>query len=329
MKRALILLAGLVVMAAAVGVEKAKATFADLAQAQHLHGDVVKPEDLAGKVVFFEYWGVNCPPCRASFPHLVALQKKHAGSGKFTVLASHVQLDKEKAARFCQEQGANFPVYHQYREPAIPSVGYVPHAAIIDHAGKVVASGSPMGLLERVDEFVKLVPERYFMLGKLEIKHWVAQAKKLGADKPVQPVLAPLRQAADGTDAKAEEAKAMVAAIEAYLTAQRERLKGLVAEQPARAWLVAQNLRRVIAGTDGEAEVAETLATLQQNAVAVRVAGLLKRIDEAQARLAEKPNRTLTQQLAALKKQLEGIAATDATAAGVEAKAAAAALPAE
>jgi len=57
-----------------------KATFAELDKAQHLFGDKVTAADLKGKVVFLEYWGVRCPPCRASFPSLVALQKKFASS---------------------------------------------------------------------------------------------------------------------------------------------------------------------------------------------------------------------------------------------------------
>ena len=49
------------------------------------------PDDLRGKVVLFEYWGTQCPPCRSSFPHLVRLQSQYGRSGRFQVVASHVQ----------------------------------------------------------------------------------------------------------------------------------------------------------------------------------------------------------------------------------------------
>ncbi len=305
-----------------------QAVFAGLEVAKHLHGDEVTPEDLVGKVVFLEYWGVRCPPCRASFPHLVAMQKKHGGSGKFTVLASHVQDGPEAAADFCREQGANFPVYQQLREPAAPCPGGIPHAAIIDHEGTVVATGHPMQLLEQVDDIVKRVPERYPMLGGMTVRHWTAHAKRLGKDKPAKPVLAQLRLAASkGTDAKATEAGEMAAAIEAYLVAEQARLSALVNDRPARAYLDLQNLRRAIAGLEGEKEVAALATDLQGNPVVLRLAGLLKKADEIQGKIKAKPSRALTQQLAQVRKQIKGIGDADATSVGAEAKAAAEALP--
>jgi thiol-disulfide isomerase/thioredoxin len=227
-----------------------QAVFAGLEVAKHLHGDEVTPEDLVGQVVFLEYWGVRCPPCRASFPHLVAMQKKHGGSGKFTVLASHVQDGTEAAADFCREQGANFPVYQQLR---------------------------------------------------------------LAATK--------------GTDAKATEAGEMVAAIEAYLVAEQARLSTLVNDRPARAYLDLQDLRRAIAGLEGEKEVAALATDLQRNPAVVRLAGLLKKADEIQGKIKAKPSRVLTQQLAQIRKQIKGVGDTDATSVGAEAKMAAEALP--
>lgn len=42
-------------------------------------------EDLRGKVVLLEFWNVHCGPCIAGFPHLAALERRHAEQG-FVVL---------------------------------------------------------------------------------------------------------------------------------------------------------------------------------------------------------------------------------------------------
>ena len=69
----------------------------------HLYGPQVTEMDLRGKVVFVHYWGVRCPPCRASFPRLIEMQKKYAPTGRFTVFASHVQNESEDVRRFLAE----------------------------------------------------------------------------------------------------------------------------------------------------------------------------------------------------------------------------------
>jgi len=237
------------------------------------------------------------------------------------VLASHVQDDPDAAAAFCAEQKVNFPVYHQFREPAAPTRGGIPHSVIIDHEGNVLAEGHPCELIKQVDDAVAKAPDRYPMLGNLEIKHCADQAKKLLPDKPVAPVLTQLRQLATKGDAKAEEAAAMVAAIEQYLRTRREELSTLAEQQPARAFIELQSLSRVLAGLDGDQEVKELIAKLQKIPGVPQLAILIKKRDEVVAKLDKKPSRALEQQLIQIKAQLRRVGDTDQTAVGSEAKA--------
>ena len=64
-----------------------KVTYPAFNDGSHIHGPKLKASDLKGKVVFFEYWGINCPPCIASMPHLQELQEKFQ-SKSFTVIGS-------------------------------------------------------------------------------------------------------------------------------------------------------------------------------------------------------------------------------------------------
>jgi thiol-disulfide isomerase/thioredoxin len=56
----------------------------------HLSGPRLTAADLSGKVVIFEYWGVNCPPCVANIPHVSELAAV-ASPEVLAVIANHCQ----------------------------------------------------------------------------------------------------------------------------------------------------------------------------------------------------------------------------------------------
>ena len=68
------IIAAMAVPASAQAAES-KVTYPAFNDGSHIHGPKLKASDLKGKVVFFEYWGINCPPCIASMPHLQELQE--------------------------------------------------------------------------------------------------------------------------------------------------------------------------------------------------------------------------------------------------------------
>ena len=54
-----------------------KVTYPAFDDSKYIHGPKITASSLKGKVVFFEYWGINCPPCIDSMPHLQELQDKY------------------------------------------------------------------------------------------------------------------------------------------------------------------------------------------------------------------------------------------------------------
>ena len=56
------IIAAMAVPASAQAAES-KVTYPAFNDGSHIHGPKLKASDLKGKVVFFEYWGINCPPC--------------------------------------------------------------------------------------------------------------------------------------------------------------------------------------------------------------------------------------------------------------------------
>ena len=66
-------------------------------------------EGLKGKIVFLEFFGHRCPPCLASIPHLIKLQKEH--KDKLAVIAIEVQgLNNAQLQVFAKEKGINYTV---------------------------------------------------------------------------------------------------------------------------------------------------------------------------------------------------------------------------
>jgi len=75
----------------------------------------LKISGLEGKVVFLEFFGHKCPPCLASIPHLIDLQKKHAD--KLAVVSVEVQgLAEEALKAFAKSKGINYIVISGQKE---------------------------------------------------------------------------------------------------------------------------------------------------------------------------------------------------------------------
>ena len=86
----------------------------------------LKIKGLEGKVIFLEFFGHKCPPCLASIPHLVKLQKKH--KDKLAIVAIEVQgYNQEQTKKFAKEKGMNYIVVSE--EKASELVGYIQQRA--------------------------------------------------------------------------------------------------------------------------------------------------------------------------------------------------------
>ena len=86
----------------------------------------LKIEGLEGKVIFLEFFGHRCPPCLASIPHLIDMQKKH--KDKLAVVSIEVQgYNKQQTAAFAKEKGMNYIVVSE--ETAEQLVGYIQQRA--------------------------------------------------------------------------------------------------------------------------------------------------------------------------------------------------------
>ena len=101
-------------------------------------------EGLEGKIVFLEFFGHKCPPCLASIPHLIKLQKKH--KNKLAIVAIEVQgYNNTQLKDFAKEKGMNYIVVSDEKAKGIVDYisqraqwqGSIPFLVAMDKKGNV------------------------------------------------------------------------------------------------------------------------------------------------------------------------------------------------
>ena len=132
--------------------EKLGTAAAALTGLEWLKGEAVTFE--AGQVYVVEFWATWCPPCRTSIPHLTKLQEEY--KDKVTIIG--VSTDKKKSAdevkQFVTDQGEKMEYTVAYESTGDVSKAYsdafgqrgIPHAFIVDQAGKIAWFGHPARL---------------------------------------------------------------------------------------------------------------------------------------------------------------------------------------
>jgi len=106
--------------------------------------DDIKIQEAEGKVVFIEFFGLNCPACKQAMPNLIEVQSKYPE--KVKVLAIEVQKNDvdpinayKKAHGINYTTFSNFDVGYMTRYIADKSGwgGAIPYTVVIDAKGRV------------------------------------------------------------------------------------------------------------------------------------------------------------------------------------------------
>jgi len=107
-------------------------------------GPVLTPEKLKGKVVLVDRWGVHCPPCRRSLPHIEALWKKFRNK-PFVVIGSHCQncqgSERERIGELVKENGLTYSIYLNARPANEPRFSGIPFYYLVNPQGEIVYQG--------------------------------------------------------------------------------------------------------------------------------------------------------------------------------------------
>jgi len=108
-----------------------------------LFGNKPSDAELKGKVVLIEYWGVHCPPCIASLPHLAELDKKWRDKGLCIIGAESQGSPKEAIKSLLDSAKVHYPITAGASGPI--AFNSIPRCFIFNGQGALVYDGYPAG----------------------------------------------------------------------------------------------------------------------------------------------------------------------------------------
>lgn len=249
-----------------------------LGESNHYAGPKVTEADLAGKVVLVDCWGVNCPPCRALLPRMESIWKSFK-SKPFVLLGSHRQGSQpDKVAELVKANGLTYPQYEQAGiASGEPSFRSIPFLYVVNHRGRIVYSGNSereateavVNALGEIGAPPTLIPgviltkkspyksmERQLYLGKPTgnaIKKLQGDVKRASG-----------KSATATQKAMAEEAEALLKAIEEAKTLYKDEIAVLIQTNPEEALKFAKGY--IVSFPDDAAAYKEQLPELIQKA---------------------------------------------------------------
>lgn len=245
MLKKMISLSVVVMTLAATSMVSAAPTVSGITLGQYAAGPTLTKEELKGRVVLVEYWGVRCGPCIGSIPHITELQKKY-GRDRFVVVANHVQSATPSQAgsvwnRFAKTNIVS--VMHMGRVAEV-NVNGIPHCVLFDHEGKMVYNGHPSQVDKPLLDAIRKAPP--FLIADREyntLKREALSIGKLGSSFPA--TLAKLRTIAADSNTepeKLEEAKRLIASVTQWAT---QRLKVIKTDLKVNPLFAKEELNRM------------------------------------------------------------------------------------
>lgn len=243
MKRITVAVAAISVLAtAAFGAQQ----WRNLTDENYYSGPKITADDLAGKVVLVDEWGINCPPCRALLPHMQKLWNANKGK-PFVLIGSHRQgREVAKVKELVDANKLTYPVYDYAGLVDEPSNGGgLPHMYVVNHRGKVVYSGrSHDECVAAVQAAIQAVGAMPTLCGGVSLQAFKSMEKQLVLGKPIKNQVKALQNAVKKGESKsatavqqkqAEEAKEILAAINESKTDIKDEIEEKKSTNPEEA----------------------------------------------------------------------------------------------
>jgi len=225
----------------------------------YLSGPKLKSADLAGRIVLFEYWGINCGPCIANIPHVSELAAL-ADPERLVVIANQCQEPGKTMSVWKSSGGTNRPTVIDGGELPGSNVNGIPRCFLFDHTGKLVYDGHPgMVTVAQIKTLLAAAPGPLVKPGTY--KTCASEANALTrSDQSIRSTLSSLRsKAAKGAPDTQAEATALLAGVKDYLDQQWQMIETNRTADPILATTILQRCLTLVRGDDGFGQPFEAL----------------------------------------------------------------------
>lgn len=215
------------------------ATWVNLDEAHHYSGPSLTEKDLVGKVVMVDNWGVGCPPCRASLPRIEEIWKSFKNK-PFVLIGSHCQgKADEKVKELVTANGLTYPMYERVGlAEGAPAFNAIPFIYVVNHRGRVVYSGhSDRDATEALVTAIADVGMPISLVSGVTLpKRYKSFSKKMRLGATITGDVKKLEKEAAGKNVRmAEEAKAILDAIERVRGEVKEEIAAIRKQNPEEA----------------------------------------------------------------------------------------------
>ena len=238
-------------------------TWVNLDEDHHYSGPSLTEKDLEGKVVLVDNWGVNCPPCRASLPRIQQIWESFKNK-PFVIIGSHCQgKAADRVKELVEANGLTYPMYERVGlAEGAPSFNAIPFIYVVNHRGRVVFQGhSDREATEALVTAIADIGQPIALCRGVALpKRYKSFAKKMRLGANIAGDVKKLEKEAAGKNARmAEEAKAILDAIEKTKGEVKEEIAAIKGRNPAEALNMMKGFLKTWPkdGADYKAEIPE------------------------------------------------------------------------
>lgn len=227
----------------------AQATLQGVHLGSHVCGPAVSANDLQGKVVLFEYWGVNCPPCVASISHLTHLQEEY-GRDNFIIIANHCQGGGIDNTSKVWKSKATNDLVSVVDGGSLPqsNVTGIPRCFLFNHEGKLVYDGHPREVDAALKEAMDASPGA--VVAGMEYKHFAKHAKAIGSQRGAIGKLLEKLAEVKADEEGHEEAAFLLERVYAYADKQKAIAETAMEDDPVKAMQIMLKMAGWLKGDD-------------------------------------------------------------------------------
>lgn len=238
MSRITIMLCAVLTLATAIRADENNLaiTLDQLIYQNHLSGPDYRQEDLKGKVVMVEFWGIRCAPCLKAMPQLNKMYDELRDFG-MVLIAPHAQEGsphqvKSKVTAFSMA----FSVYGVGTIQEENRFRFIPHTVLFDHTGKCIYRGHPT----EIEAKLRVAVGRA-LVARTGLKQFTKTiqpyAEALAAGQSPYLVLARLLPLQKGTDRQTmDQAKLFVSSMTGDVQATVEKARNSWESDPMHAY---------------------------------------------------------------------------------------------